>query len=166
MLFRKMNEKTAGKEDGGRTRQTATSPRSERRDVSAASTAKAERDALSPAATVAFACLAGLVSGVFGALGGVAVMYICARANPPKTPSAVRDNYALTLAVVLAVSAVSAVAYAVRGDVDYVAAAPAILPAAAGGVTGAVLCDRLPASALRLIFAALTVWAGARMIGG
>ena len=121
---------------------------------------------VSPALSVMLAAVAGLVSGIFGALGGIAVMYLASKINPPKTPSDVRDNYALTLSVTLAVSAVSAITYAVRGNIAYDAVVPYTVPAALGGVCGAILCDRLPASALRLLFAAVTVWAGVRMIGG
>lgn len=110
--------------------------------------------------------LAGLLSGMFGALGGVAGMYIAAWANPEKGKDALRNNYAVTVCVMAAVSTVSLTMYALRGNLDVPTAFRCAVPAAAGGAVGALLCDRLPAGILRAVFAAVCIWAGWRMAMG
>lgn len=121
---------------------------------------------LSDPAIITVSALSGIISGVFGAMGGIIVMYIASRVNPPDTADKLRDNYAMSLTVTVTVSLFSVLIYALRGNIAYDAALPALIPSAAGGIAGAILCDRLPASILRLFFAAVTIWAGIRMIIG
>ena len=64
----------------------------------------------------ALAALGGFASGVFGALGGIVLNRITAKVNPKKGGDAIRDNYACTLFIMIAVSAVSAAVYALRGE--------------------------------------------------
>lgn len=109
---------------------------------------------------------AGIMSGVFGALGGVAVMYITAWANPEKGKDALRDNYATSICVMLTISAVSVVFYGIQGNLDVNTAFRTAVPAAAGGALGALLCDKLPIGVLRAAFAGICIWAGVRMIVG
>lgn len=109
---------------------------------------------------------AGIMSGVFGALGGVAVMYITAWANPEKGKDALRDNYATSICVMLTISAVSVISYGLQGNIDMNTAFRSAVPAAAGGVIGALLCDKLPVSILRAVFSGICIWAGVRMIMG
>lgn len=112
------------------------------------------------------AAISGILSGVFGALGGVLVMYITAWANPEKGKEALRDNYATAICVTMTVCAFSLVSYSLQGNVDTAAAFRYAVPAAAGGALGALLCDRLPVTLLRTVFSAVTVWAGVRMLLG
>ena len=107
---------------------------------------------------------AGVMSGVFGALGGVAVMYITVWANPQKGRDALRDNYATSICVMLMISAVSIISYGSQGNMDADSAFRCAIPAAAGGALGALLCDRLPVTVLRGVFALICIWAGLKMI--
>lgn len=72
---------------------------------------------------------------------------------------------AVALAVMLPVSGVSALLYRING----ISPPPGLsclllLPAASGGLLGAVLLGRLPDHILRRVFAALVVVAGIRML--
>ena len=117
------------------------------------------------AAAGAFAALGGFASGVFGALGGIVLNRITAKANPEKGGDAIRDNYACTLFIMIAVSAVSAAVYAFRGEYACFDELPTVLAAGgAGGIAGALLCDRMNTLVLKGAFAAITIWAGIRML--
>lgn len=112
----------------------------------------------------ALAALGGFASGVFGALGGIVLNRITAKVNPKKGGDAIRDNYACTLFIMIAVSAVSAAVYALRGEYSDFSELPTVLAAGcAGGISGGVLCDRVNTIVLKGAFAAITIWAGIRM---
>ena len=85
----------------------------------------------------ALAALGGFASGVFGALGGIVLNRITAKVNPKKGGDAIRDNYACTLFIMIAVSAVSAAVYALRGECSDFSELPTVLAAGcAGGISG------------------------------
>ena len=118
---------------------------------------------------------AGLLNGLLGAAGGillVAALPRLERAAPlhasactAERPMDQRDVLATALAVMLPVSAVSGVFYYLGGiRPSPVLLAYLILPAAAGGLLGAGLLARIPAHALKRIFAAVVVIAGLRML--
>ena len=103
---------------------------------------------------------AGCVNGRFGSGGGMLVVPAL-RAAGEEQPQA----QATTLAVMLPLSAGSAAAYALRAGVS----APALWAAAgaaAGGAVGGWLLGKLSPLWLGRIFAAVTVWAGIRMLRG
>ena len=65
----------------------------------------------------------------------------------------------------IAVSAVSASVYTLRGEYADFAELPTVLAAGcAGGIAGGVLCDRVNTLILKGAFAAITIWAGIRML--
>ena len=66
----------------------------------------------------ALAALGGFASGVFGALGGIVLNRITAKVNPKKGGDAIRDNYACTLFIMIAVSAVSAAVLRASGRIQ------------------------------------------------
>lgn len=118
---------------------------------------------------------AGLLNGLLGAAGGILLVTVLPRlerAAPLHTPPCAtespidqRDVLATALAVMLPVSAVSGVFYHLGGiRPSPVLLASLILPAAAGGLLGAALLARIPAHALKRIFAAVVVIAGLRML--
>lgn len=114
--------------------------------------------------------LAGAVNGLLGAGGGILLV----RRAPKLLPEASRgprDVFATALFVMLPVSAVSALTYALRGSLSFSALGGvrwAVLAGSgiAGGAAGALLLDRADVRVLRLIFAAVTVWSGLRMVWG
>ena len=107
---------------------------------------------------LAAGALAGFCNGL-----GIVIVYALSRLyrdDPERTP---RDVFASAAASILPISAISAVMYAAGGTtadgfLRY------LLPAAAGGVVGAYLLDKINTGLLGRIFAALVMWAGASMI--
>ncbi len=107
---------------------------------------------------------AGFINGLIGAGGGVLIIRSATRLLPGGTDTSPRDIYATALAVMLPVSAVSAISYARLGVWHGEGAAGLILPAVIGGAVGALLLDRLHTQLLRLIFSAVAVYSGIMML--
>lgn len=106
---------------------------------------------------------AGLLNGLLGAGGGILLVRGAEKILPRDYRDS-RDVFANALAVMLPISAVSAIAYVLRGSVHGLEFAPFILPALIGGVGGGLLLAVIDARLLRLIFSALVVWSGITMI--
>jgi len=103
---------------------------------------------------------AGVVNGLFGAGGGlllVPLMIGWCRLTP-------KTAFATSLAVMLALSAVSFAVYLWKGHIDL----PAALPYAAGGVVGGILgglfMGRVRIRWLRLLLAAFLLWGGIKAV--
>ena len=106
---------------------------------------------------------AGLLNGLLGAGGGIILVRGAERVLPREYHDG-RDVFANVLSVMLPLSAVSAIAYLLRGSVSGVNFLPFILPAVIGGVGGGMLLAVIDTRLLRLIFSALVVWSGITMI--
>lgn len=103
---------------------------------------------------------AGLVNGLLGTGGGILVVLMLGFFYPKLPP---KDRFACALTVMLPTSAVSLFFWA--------KALPApiqiwryLLPAAAGGVAGGFLLDKMKTAWLAKLFACLTIYAGAVML--
>ena len=107
--------------------------------------------------------LAGLLNGLLGAGGGIALVRGAERILPREYHDG-RDIFANALAVMLPISAVSAIAYVLRGSVHGLEFSRFILPAVIGGAGGGLLLAVIDTRLLRLIFSALVVWSGITMI--
>ena len=75
-----------------------------------------------------------------------------------------RDIYANALAVMLPLSAVSAINYSLRGLADSRELGILVLPAIAGGLCVALILDRINADWLKLIFSAIIIYSGITML--
>lgn len=106
---------------------------------------------------------AGLINGLLGAGGGILLVKGAQRILPREYREG-RDVFANALCVMLPLSAVSAIAYVLRGSVHGLDFAPFILPALIGGIGGGLLLSIIDTGLLRLIFSALVVWSGITMI--
>ena len=106
---------------------------------------------------------AGLINGLLGAGGGILLVRGADRILPREYRDG-RDVFANALCVMLPLSAVSAVAYVLRGSVHGLDFAPFILPALIGGIGGGLLLAVIDTRLLRLVFSALVVWSGITMI--
>ncbi|MDD6259531.1 MAG: sulfite exporter TauE/SafE family protein [Clostridiales bacterium] len=113
--------------------------------------------------TVIAGIAAGFVNGLLGAGGGVIIVRSAAHVLPHGREYSPRDVYASALAVMLPVSAVSALSYAGLGVWDG-SGGIYILPALVGGVIGALLLDRLHTQLLRFIFSAVAAYSGVMML--
>ncbi len=118
---------------------------------------------------------AGVLNGLLGAAGGILLVAALPRLTPPASlyPPAQslgiahdrRDILATALSVMLPVSAVSGIFYWAGG----IRPSPVLLlaltiPAAAGGLLGAMLLSRLSCEGLKRIFSAVVIIAGLRML--
>lgn len=121
---------------------------------------------------------AGLINGLLGAAGGILLVAVLpalpspppplSGGNPFSRPGADRRDLLTTaLAVMLPISAVSAIRYwraGIRPDVTLLVSL--LLPVAVGGFLGAVLLERTPQTLLRRIFAAVVLVSGLKMLWG
>ncbi len=119
---------------------------------------------------------AGFVNGLLGAAGGILLVTalphlpvpscLSGSANPcGQAGTDRRDLLATALAVMLPVSAVSAVRYRMAGvDPAPRFLLPLLLPAAVGGLLGAYLLERTSPRFLRRLFAAVILVSGIRML--
>lgn len=106
--------------------------------------------------------LAGLANGLFGAGGGLfLVPLLSAWAKLPR-----RKAFAVSVGVILPLSAVSAVIYYVRGALELSGAWGYLLGGALGGLVSGKVFRRIPVSWLRRGFGILIVYGGIRAILG
>ncbi len=124
---------------------------------------------------------AGFCNGLLGAAGGVLLVLFLPRLTLPKRMAiqvngersarpfdallSRRDLLAISMAVMMPVSGVSAVIYwlsGIRPDISTVSLL--VIPSVVGGLIGARLLGRLPENLLRRLFAFLLVISGARML--
>jgi uncharacterized membrane protein YfcA len=110
----------------------------------------------------ALSFLGGILNGLFGTGGGtvlvLALSYLL-------SPSHEKDAFVISSVGVLVFSFVSAVTYSVGGSYDLSLLPRFALPAIVGGIGGALLFPHIRTKWLRRLFAALTLYAGARMLG-
>ncbi len=122
------------------------------------------RKAIKSSAAAAGGAAAGFINGFLGSGGGIILLYLFGKLSRTDGANSPRDNFASTVAAVLPLSAVSAVIYSDRGMGDISILLRLALPAAAGGVLGALLTDRLNTDLLKEIFAVIVTVAGVNML--
>lgn len=101
--------------------------------------------------------LAGLANGLLGAGGGVLAVYAIKGQIPDIEE---RDVFANALCVMLPISAVSAIGYAIAGELQTDGLGAYALPAILGGVCGGILLERINARTLKKLFAAIVIYSG------
>lgn len=104
--------------------------------------------------------LAGLCNGLFGSGGGLFLVPLLT--SWTKLPA--RRAFATSVAVVLPLSAVSAVVYWFRGGLDLSAAWPYLVGGAVGGWISGTIFRRAPLVWLRRAFGALILYGGVRAV--
>jgi len=102
---------------------------------------------------------AGVVNGLIGTGGGIILVLTLS-----KSMKNTKDVFATVIAAILPMSAVSAVSYAVGGNVSIGETAVYIIPAIIGGVIGAVLLDKIGVKWLKILFSGLVIYSGIRML--
>ncbi|MBQ9780050.1 MAG: TSUP family transporter [Clostridia bacterium] len=116
---------------------------------------------------------AGFLNGLLGAAGGILLVTLLSRMPPfpvrkhgaSLPPPEGRAVFVMGLWVMIPATLVSATLYFARGMGGAPSLAVAIaLPAAAGGLIGALLLGKIPRQALKKIFALLVLFAGLRMV--
>ncbi len=104
--------------------------------------------------------LAGLANGFFGSGGGLFLVPLLTR----WTKLEQRRAFATSVAVILPLSAVSAVIYWSKGALDLHFAWPYLLGGAAGGVISGRVFRKIPLTLLRRVFGALILYGGVRAL--
>ncbi len=107
--------------------------------------------------------LSGFVNGLLGAGGGIIAVWGLGRMLRGSAAER-RDIFANALAVMLPLSAVSAINYSLRGLEDSRELGILVLPAVAGGICGALILDRISADWLKLIFSVIIIYSGITML--
>ena len=102
----------------------------------------------------------GLVNGVFGGGGGMIAVPLLERIERRGTAAA----HATAIACILPASLVSVIVYLWAGLAPWRIFLPVAIGAGLGGVLGAKLLGGLPLSVVRLIFVAVMLAAGIRMV--
>ena len=111
------------------------------------------------------ALFAGAVNGLLGTGAGTVFFLISRRLYKDDASVGAKDSFALAMTAVFPVSLLSLFTYAGDGPAGGLFF-PLLLPAAAGGLLGAFLSDRIGQKTLKKIFAAVVVFGGAYMIAG
>ncbi len=102
--------------------------------------------------------LIGIINGLLGAGGGMLAVPMLTRFGLDA-----KRAHATSIAIILPLSAVSAAAYLIKGDVTFRDAGVYLLPGAIGAVIGAWLLGKIPDKWLKRIFGAFMIWAGVRL---
>ncbi len=106
---------------------------------------------------------AGVVNGILGTGAGTVFYFVCfAVFRDPSDRS--KDFLATAMAAVFPLSAISLFTYPGALSDDSRAFFTLILPAAAGGLAGALLADKMQSKILKSLFAAVSVAGGINMI--
>ena len=109
--------------------------------------------------------VAGFLNGLLGAGGGIVIVWILEKAIGNATNDA-RDIFAGALAVMLPISAVSTVSYAISGNLPTEDITRFLLPAILGGLLGAFLLDKISVAAVKTLFCFLVILSGIIMVIG
>ncbi len=102
----------------------------------------------------------GAINGLFGGGGGMVAVPLLEQ----KTGLSARCAHATAIAVILPASAVSGATYAIFGFVPLSILLPVALGAILGGFLGAQLLSRISPFFVTLLFAALMLTAGIKMV--
>ena len=107
--------------------------------------------------------LSGLANGLLGAGGGIIVIYALSHALKD-TDTDKKDIFANALCVMLPISAVSCISYAISGNLVISGLGLYAVPAILGGIAGGFLLHRIKTSALKKLFAALVIYSGLMLV--
>ena len=107
----------------------------------------------------------GIINGVFGTGGGIVLVFLLAKLMKEEKGYSPRDAFATVILTVLPMSLLSAYMYIKEGSVSIKAAYEYLPAASLGGVTGALLLDKINLKFLKKLFALLVVYAGIKMMG-
>ena len=124
---------------------------------------KKQKHQAAPLLLICAGLLAGFLNGLLGAGGGIPVVFFLSWFLGDTLQDR-RDLYANALCVMLPISAVSCVQYAMVGNLQTEGFGVYALPAIVGGVAGGILLGRLRASVLKKLFGALVIYSGILLV--
>lgn len=108
--------------------------------------------------TIAAGIVCGFLNGFFGAGGGTVAVPFLKRIGLPE-----HEAHATSVAVILPITAVSAIFYIVRGDALISDSLQFVYAGVVGAVVGAMTMRKISGTWLKRIFGALVVFASVRM---
>lgn len=111
------------------------------------------------ATTALTGILIGAVNGLFGAGGGMVAVPMLKKSGMPQ-----KRAHANAVAIILPITAVSALLYMLRGDVTLSGAWPFIPTGVLGAVIGTFCLKKIPSVWLGRIFGGFMVYAGLRLL--
>ena len=106
--------------------------------------------------------LAGGLNGLLGTGGGMVLVVVLGALLGSERG---KEVFVLSSFGILVFSLVSAAMYGTGGSVDAAALPRFALPAAAGGVVGALLLDKLKLFWVKKLFAVILIYSGLKMVG-
>ena len=104
--------------------------------------------------------LAGVINGAFGAGGGMILIPMLRKFCGIEEKIA----FATSVSIILPMSAVSAIIYLWRADVDLLTALPCLVGGTVGGFLGGKLFTNIPTLWLKRIFALFLLYGGVRSL--
>ena len=122
-----------------------------------------KRTILTIFALIAVGAGAGLVNGLLGAGGGILIIYGLNALLKSSTVDR-RSIFATAIAVILPLSALSALQYLRQGSLDTALLTWLVLPAIVGGAVGGFLLRRLSLKVLSRLFAAVVLISGIMLV--
>ncbi|MBR3594037.1 MAG: sulfite exporter TauE/SafE family protein [Clostridia bacterium] len=105
-----------------------------------------------------FGILVGVINGTVGAGGGLVAIPLIKKFDTPQ-----KAAHSTAVAVLMPISAVSAISYLRAGHIAFSDAAPFILPSVIGAVLGTYLLKKIPTAWLKKIFSVFMIYAGVRL---
>ena len=106
------------------------------------------------------AVFAGIINGLIGTGGGVVIFYILKKLYGADTKKA----FSSVMATVLPMTLLSALIYERSGAGAFYLSLPYLLPAALGGLSGAMLFERIKTGTLKTAFSLMLAVSGALML--
>ncbi|MBQ8859151.1 MAG: TSUP family transporter [Clostridia bacterium] len=106
--------------------------------------------------------LAGVLNGLLGTGGGMILLFTLGALLPREQA---KECFVISTVGVLVFSAISTLFYTRGGSISLSLLPRFALPAAAGGLAGALLLNKVSVRLLRKIFAALLVYSGVKLLG-
>ena len=107
--------------------------------------------------------IAGIFNGLIGAGGGV-ILSLGLTSVANEFIKEKKDVYFNSQAAMVLVSVVSYFIYARNGDVPSIPFIYILFPALIGGIAGGLLSSRISSKYIRIIFALIVIFSGARMV--
>ncbi len=111
------------------------------------------------------AAAAGLLNALLGAGGGILLSLSISKFFSDKFPQK-SDIYVNSQAAMIPGCALSCLMYSYRGLLDIQGFSILAIPAAIGGALGSFLLPKIKSSWIQVLFSAIVIWSGARMLLG
>ena len=106
--------------------------------------------------------LSGIIGGLFGSGGGILAVFVLKHLIKDKQNE--KSVFATSMAIILPMSAISAVIYSKNTALDYYSISHYILPGCAGGMIGAFCLNKIKIKYIDILFSILVILAGGIMI--